>query len=98
MIAQDERDKAMAELLIAIIDLYDFVIEANPLPEVTGKRQELLNVMLSQTAEVAYFIRDNAEVKNFCKDYLLGHNYTTVLTNHRIRAASGKERDFWLQD
>ena len=88
----------MAELLIAIIDLYDFVIEAGLLPEVKGKRQELLKIMLSQTAEVAYFIRDNAEVKNFCKDYLLGHNYTTALANLCTRVASGKERAFWLQD
>ena len=68
MIAQDTRDKVMAGLLEAMNDLYDdFVNQAEHLPGLTEKRKKLLKDMSLQTAECAYFIRDQAQVENFCK-------------------------------
>ncbi|TBU24470.1 hypothetical protein BD311DRAFT_702123, partial [Dichomitus squalens] len=65
VIAQDKRDKAMADLFVSMYDLYDFVVEAGRLPELDKKRLKLLKNMSMQTAECAYFIRDKAQVENF---------------------------------
>ncbi|TBU23131.1 hypothetical protein BD311DRAFT_704453 [Dichomitus squalens] len=68
VIAQDKRDKAMADLFVSMYDLYDFIVKAGLLPELDGKRMKLLKNMSMQTAECAYFIRDKAQVENFCKN------------------------------
>ena len=58
----------MAGLLEAMNDLYDdFVNQAEHLPGLTEKRKKLLKDMSLQTAECAYFIRDQTQVENFCK-------------------------------
>ncbi|TBU55434.1 hypothetical protein BD310DRAFT_781170, partial [Dichomitus squalens] len=54
VIAQDKRDKAMADLFVSMYDLYDFVVEAGRLPELDKKRLKLLKNMSMQTAECAY--------------------------------------------
>ncbi|TBU53241.1 hypothetical protein BD310DRAFT_909629 [Dichomitus squalens] len=68
VIAQDKRDKAMADLFVSMYDLYDFIVKAGLLPELDGKRMKLLKNMSMQIAECAYFIRDKAQVENFCKN------------------------------
>ncbi|TBU36459.1 hypothetical protein BD309DRAFT_735177, partial [Dichomitus squalens] len=65
VIAQDKRDKAMADLFVSMYDLYDFIVKAGLLPELDGKRMKLLKNMSMQIAECAYFIRDKAQVENF---------------------------------
>ena len=76
MIAQDKRDKAMEDLLASMYDLYDFVVKADRLPEIGDRRTKLLRDMSLQTAECAYFIRDKAQIENFCED----HTYSTLTT------------------
>ena len=67
MIAQDERDMVMAGLIKAMYDLYGLVSKADLLQGVDKDRKKLLKDMAMQTAECAYFIRDQSQVKSFCK-------------------------------
>ena len=76
MIAQDKRDKAMDGLLPAMNDLYAFVAAADQLKDMDKDRKKLLKDMFVQTAECAYFIRDKAQIENFCED----HSYSTLTT------------------
>ena len=57
-------------------DLYDFVVKADRLAEIGERRTKLLKDMSLQTAECAYFIRDKAQIENFCED----HTYSTLTT------------------
>ena len=57
----------MDGLLKAVDNLYGFVVEALRLGDIDKIRKELLRDMSLQTIQCAYFIRDQAQVKNFCE-------------------------------
>ena len=58
----------MSDLFAAMYDLYDFVVKADRLAEIGERRTKLLKDMSLQTAECAYFIRDKAQIENFCEE------------------------------
>ncbi|TBU39693.1 hypothetical protein BD309DRAFT_982922 [Dichomitus squalens] len=74
VIAQDKRDKAMRDLLVAMNELYGFVVSTSRLSTIDEDRKNLLKDMLLQTAECAYFIRDHTRAENFCKDVSLSEH------------------------
>ena len=65
---QAERDKAMGDLLKAIDDVYEFVVRTRDLGDIDEARKKMLKDLSLQTIQCAYFIRDQAKVKNFCED------------------------------
>ncbi|TBU55432.1 hypothetical protein BD310DRAFT_825821 [Dichomitus squalens] len=67
VINQDKRDKAIDGLLEAMDNIYNFANRALQLGDIDKDRKKLLKDMTLQTTQCAYFIRDQAQVKNFCK-------------------------------
>ena len=64
---QAERDKAIYDLLKAMDDAYDFVVRTGDLGDIDEARKNILKDLSLQTIQCAYFIRDQAQVKNFCE-------------------------------
>ncbi|KIJ28727.1 hypothetical protein M422DRAFT_269936, partial [Sphaerobolus stellatus SS14] len=65
ILAQNERDKAMQELLKTIYSVYDYFTAAERLSGLDENRRKLLQRMSQQTVECAYYIRDQSKVKQF---------------------------------
>ena len=70
-------------------DLYAFVVKVKDLNRVDEDRKKLLKDMSVQTTQCAYFIRDQAQIKNFCEE-----KFTLVVTilGIEIRPSQGSER------
>lgn len=87
----------MADLFVSMYGLYYFVVKAGRLLDIDEKRVKLLRGMSLQTAECAYFIRDKAQVENFCED---GTFDTLIVCSIQImlgvRAPSRQERNLWF--
>ncbi|KIJ41765.1 hypothetical protein M422DRAFT_255075 [Sphaerobolus stellatus SS14] len=65
VLAQNERDKAMQELLKTIYNVYGYFTAAERLSVLDENRIKLLQRMSQQTVECAYYIRDQSKVKKF---------------------------------
>ncbi|KIJ52909.1 hypothetical protein M422DRAFT_242854 [Sphaerobolus stellatus SS14] len=63
ILAQNERDNAMQELLKTIYNVYDYFTTAERLSGLDENRRKLLQRMSQQTVECAYYIRDQSKVK-----------------------------------
>ena len=89
IIDQNKHDKAMDHLLEAMDELYSYATRAGTLEGIDEGRKKLLKDMSVQTTQCAYFIRDQAQIKNFCEE-----NLTLVVTilGIEIRISQGSER------
>ncbi|TBU40151.1 hypothetical protein BD309DRAFT_367004 [Dichomitus squalens] len=65
VIDQDKRDNAMADLLKAMDDLYEFVNKTGRFTDLDEYRKRLLKDMSKKTQECAEFIQDEARFTNF---------------------------------
>jgi hypothetical protein len=63
-LAQRDRDNAVNHLLEVMADVYAFVLEADSVKEIKS-HERILAVMVRQTTECAYFIREYAMNKSF---------------------------------
>ncbi|TBU53243.1 hypothetical protein BD310DRAFT_167605 [Dichomitus squalens] len=70
VIDQDKRDNAMADLLKAMDDLYEFVNKTGRFTDLDEYRKRLLKDMSKKTQECAEFIQDEARFTNFCEDVI----------------------------
>ncbi|EJF60524.1 hypothetical protein DICSQDRAFT_62675, partial [Dichomitus squalens LYAD-421 SS1] len=92
VIAQDKRDKAMRDLLVAMNELYGFVVSTSRLSRIDEDRKNLLKDMLLQTAECAYFIRDHTQAENFCKDVCISFRAWPPSDSNKL-PLQGSERE-----
>ena len=58
----------MNDLLKAIDDVYEFVVRTPDLGDMDEARKKMLKDLSLQMIQCAYFIRDQAQVKNFCEN------------------------------
>ena len=58
----------MNDLLKAMDDVYEFVVRTCDLGDIDEARKNILKDLSLQTIQCAYFIRDQAKVKNFCEN------------------------------
>lgn len=66
VIAQKERDDSIAHLVSVMNAAYEFVQEAVPLKQIESQAK-IINCLIQQTIECAYFIRDYTKNKDFCE-------------------------------
>jgi hypothetical protein len=66
VLAQKARDEAIDHLVEVMNDAYSFVNEAAALKEIESHKQ-IIMVLTQQTIDCAYFIRDYAINKSWCK-------------------------------
>ena len=64
ILAQQNRDDRISHLVEVMDDIYYFVHEAEPVNKINSHK-DIIAVMIKQTTECAYFIRDYAMDKNF---------------------------------
>ncbi|KAF8516736.1 WD40-repeat-containing domain protein [Hysterangium stoloniferum] len=64
MIAQMDRDEQIIKLVQSLDDIYGFVQDAEPTKRIESQR-DVLKLIVLQTMECAYFIRDYAKSKGF---------------------------------
>ena len=64
--AQVDRDKGIVDLVKIMDDVFSFVKEAEPMKKIESHFR-IIELMIRQTTECAYFIRDYAMNKGFCK-------------------------------
>jgi hypothetical protein len=65
VIAQKDRDDSINELAKIMGETYALLQEVDPLKKVKSHESTIISLM-KKTIECAYFIRDYAEIKNFC--------------------------------
>ena len=61
------RDNNIRGLLEEITDIYSLVTRYGSLDDLDDARRKILQDLALQTVDCAYFVRDQAEVRNFCK-------------------------------
>jgi hypothetical protein len=64
ILTQKERDDNIARLLEVMVDVYAFVLEAEPVKKLESHKQ-ILASMVQQTTECAYFLREYATNTSF---------------------------------
>jgi hypothetical protein len=73
---QKERDDHLGRLLEVMADAYDFVLEAEPVEKIESHKR-IVTVMVQQTTECSYFIREYATTQSFSMSL-------SVCENHEI--------------
>jgi hypothetical protein len=66
ILAQVDRDSCIIRLVEIMDDVYSFVKEAEPMKKIESHGR-IIALMAQQTTECAYFIRDYAMNKSFCR-------------------------------
>jgi hypothetical protein len=66
ILAQVDRDSYIVRLVEIMDDVYSFVKEAEPVKKIES-HSRIIALMAQQTTECAYFIRDYAMNKSFCR-------------------------------
>ena len=69
ILAQRDLDDSIRHLVVTMNDMYAFIHEAEPLEKIESHRQ-IVALMMQQTVECGYFIRDYAKNKDFCMSVL----------------------------
>ena len=72
VLAQVDRDSAIVRLVGIIDDVLSFVKEAEPVKKIKSHGR-IIALMAQQTTECAYFIRDYATNKSFCRSASTPH-------------------------
>jgi calcineurin-like phosphoesterase family protein len=67
ILAQAERDKSMDKLVRMMNDVYKYVNAHNPFKTLDKDRMEVLERLIVQTIDCAYFIQEHSKVNKFCK-------------------------------
>jgi len=78
ILAQVDRDCCIIRLVEIMDDVYSFVKEAEPMKKIESHGR-IIALMAQQTTECAYFIRDYAMNKSFCRSASTFH----VKLSHR---------------
>ena len=78
ILAQKDRDDCIFHLVEVMDDIYSFVHEAEPVNKINSHR-DIIAVMVKQTTECAYFIRDYAMDKNFGRSSFTFWLYRTTM-------------------
>ena len=65
ILAQNDRDKGIDHLVGTMNDTYAFVYETEPLRKIES-HERIIVLIMQQTTECGYFIRDYAKKKEFC--------------------------------
>jgi hypothetical protein len=71
---QKDRDDNLGHLLEVMSDAYAFVLEAEPMKKIESHNRVLL-VMVQQTTECSYFIREYATTQSFSMSLSVPHNH-----------------------
>ena len=66
ILAQVDRDSGIARLVSIMDDVFSFVKEAEPMKKIEAQGR-IIALIAQQTTECAYFIRDYATNKSFCR-------------------------------
>jgi hypothetical protein len=66
ILAQVDRDSCIVRLVEIMDDVFSFVKEAEPIKKIESHGR-IIELMAQQTTECAYFIRDYAMNKSFCR-------------------------------
>jgi len=66
ILAQVDRDSCIVDLVEIMDDVFSFVKEAEPMKKIESHGR-IIELMVQQTTECAYFIRDYAMNKSFCR-------------------------------
>lgn len=66
LLAQKNRDESISRLVSSMNDAYTFVHEADPLKKVESHKRIII-LIVQQTTECGYLIRDYSKNKSFCK-------------------------------
>ena len=61
------QDNDIQDLLEETTDIYSFVTRHYSIDNLGDARRKILQALVLQTIDFAYFIRDQAEVRNFCR-------------------------------
>ena len=72
VLAQADRDSAIVRLVGIIDDVLSFIKEAEPVKKIKSHGR-IIALMAQQTTECAYFIRDYATNKSFCRSASTPH-------------------------
>ena len=80
VLAQVDRDNAIVGLVEIIDDVLSFVKEAEPVKKIKSHGR-IIALMAQQTTECAYFIRDYATNKSFCRSASTPHINVSHLTS-----------------
>ena len=76
---QKERDDNLSHLIEVMADAYAFVLEAEPVKKIESQ-QRIVMVMVKQTAECSYFIREYATTTSFSMSLSLYENHEISLS------------------
>ena len=68
---QTDRDKNVKQLLEVMNDVYSFVNDAELVKERVGSQKQIVVLMVEQTIQCAYFIRDYSADIHFGTSFLL---------------------------
>jgi len=96
---QEDRDKAVHDLLKRLSDVYTFMNEDRRLAEIPTM-QELYGKMARQTLECADFIIHYSKTKSACKSSALHHRHLVpnVILLHRGKTFQGRFQRNWFCD
>ena len=86
ILTQVDRDSRIIGLVEIIDDVYSFVKEAEPIKKIESHGR-IIALMAQQTTECAYFIRDYAMNKSFCRSASTFH----LKVSHRCVRYKGNE-------
>jgi hypothetical protein len=78
IVGQADRDGSMDNLIQSMNDVYNYVNAHGLLVDPGKDRKKILERLVLQTTECAYFIQDISKNKSFCtSDYLVGSPHLT---------------------
>ena len=86
ILAQVDRDSSIVSLVEVMDDVFSFVKEAEPVKKIESHGR-IIELMVHQTTECAYFIRDYAMNKSFCRSSSTLH----VIVSHYCVHYQGNE-------
>jgi hypothetical protein len=84
ILAQVDRDNGIVHLAEIMDDILSFVKEAEPVKKIESHGR-IIALMAQQTTECAYFIRDYATNKSFCRSAYTPH----INVSHRTSVTRG---------